>query len=232
MACTPGLHFEIRHGLLESTMDFATWTTVGTEDAFVNALGYRPADGFLYGIGSEGGAVGGKENHLLRIAGDGSVHDLGVVAGLPNLRTQQRFAAGTFDVNTDRLLVAHGTSLYSIDVDAKVATPVALPSGASPIGWGMAISGDWLWSVTASGIHGVNLVSQALVNLSLPVGVSESSFGAVWINGAGTTLFFEANASGTIYQATGLGGSGVNVTTVGSLPAASQIDGASCPDVS
>lgn len=229
LACSPGLHFEIRAGHLDASTDFVTWTSVGTEDGFVNALGYRPADGFLYGIGSEGGALHGTQNHLLRINGDGSIDDLGPVAGLPGARADVHFAAGSFDPTTDRLVVAQGRSVYAIDVDAKVATPITLPDGAAPIGWGMAISGDWLWSVTATGIQGVNLVTSDVTTYALPPSVTSSHFGAVWIDGSGTTLDFESNATGTIYQATGLGGPSVSVAQVGSLAPAPQIDGASCP---
>ena len=229
LACTPGLHLEMRHGLLQSTTDFVTWTKVGTEDAFVNGFGYRPADGFLYGIGAAGGARQGSQNHLLRIAGDGSITDLGLVAGLPSDRTTARFPAGTFDPTTDRLIVAHGLLVYSIDVDTEQATAIALPAAASPIGWSMALDGSWLWTPTSSGIEGINLDTQAVVTYALPADFPHSGYGAAWLSADGQTLSFESNSSGRIYAAQGLGGGSVSFSQVGSVASAARIDGASCP---
>ena len=225
--CTPGTFLESRLGHIQSTTDFTNWTTVGTEAGFVNAIGYRPADGFLYGVGASGAALTGPENHLLRIAGNGAIKDLGLIQGLPTRDAGLTFPAGDFDPGTDRLVVAEGTLIYSIDVSTLQATQVSFPAGAQPVGWDLVAQGDWLWTVTPTALEGINMVTHTSVATALPSGYGTSGYGAMWSSVDGQSVYFESNATGNVSKATGLTGT-PSFSQVGHLGAAPNIDGASC----
>ena len=228
LACTPGMHIEQRLGLLQSTTDFSSWTTLGQENGFVNAIAYRPADGFLYGIGTAARDLTGPENHLMRIAGDGSVTDLGVVEGLPATRSEAKFPAGAFDPYSGHLVVGGRGHLYSIDVDTHRATQIPLPDGVSRIGWDLVIQGEWLWTVTSTQVVGINLSSDESVSYDLPAGYVSHGYGSVWSGSDDSSIFFQSNATGDITRVTGLGSS-PSFSTVGTLPSAPRNDGTSCP---
>ena len=228
LACTPGMHIEQRLGLLQSTTDFSSWTTLGQENGFVNAIAYRPADGFLYGIGTAARDLTGPENHLMRIAGDGSVTDLGVVEGLPGTRAEAKFPAGAFDPYSGHLVVGGRGHLYSIDVDTHRATQIPLPDGVSRIGWDLVIQGEWLWTVTSTQVVGINLSSDESVSYDLPAGYVSHGYGSVWSGSDDSSIFFQSNATGDITRVTGLG-STPSFSKVGNLPSAPRNDGASCP---
>ncbi|MEI8405572.1 MAG: fibronectin type III domain-containing protein, partial [Actinomycetes bacterium] len=226
-ACTSGTFLESRLGNIQSTSDFTSWTTVGSETGFVNAIGYRPTDGFVYGVGAPGAALTGPENHLFRIAGNGALKDLGRVHGLPRRDAGLKFPAGDFDPATDRLIVAKGTLIYSIDVTTLQATQVVFPSGAQPVGWDLVAQGDWLWTVTPNALEGINMTTHAVVTTALPGGYAHSGYGAMWSSTDGQSVYFESNATGNVYRATGLGGQ-VTFSQVGHLGAAPNMDGATC----
>ena len=228
LACTPGTFVEQRLGLLQSTTDFSSWTTLGQENGFVNAIAYRPADGFLYGIGTAARDLTGPENHLMRIAGDGSVTDLGVVEGLPATRSEAKFPAGAFDPYSGHLVVGGRGHLYSIDVDTHRATQIPLPDGVSRIGWDLVIQGEWLWTVTSTQVVGINLSSDESVSYDLPAGYVSHGYGSVWSGSDDSSIFFQSNATGDITRVTGLG-STPSFSKVGNLPSAPRNDGASCP---
>ena len=228
LACTPGTYVEQRFGLLQSTTDFSSWTTLGQENGFVNAISYRPADGFLYGIGTASRDLTGPENHLMRVAGDGSVTDLGVVEGLPAIRSEAKFPAGAFDPFTGHLVVGGRGHLYSIDVDTHRATAIALPDGVSRIGWDLVIEGEWLWTVTSTQVVGINLSTDESVSYDLPGDYQSHGYGSVWPGTDDSSLFFQSNATGDITKVTGLG-STPSFSKVGSLPSAPRNDGAACP---
>ena len=228
LACTPGTYVEQRLGLLQSTTDFQRWTTLGQENGFVNAIAYRPADGFLYGIGTAARDLGGPENHLMRVAGDGSVTDLGVVEGLPATRSEAKLPAGAFDPFTGHLVVGGRGHLYSIDVDTHRATAIALPDGVSRIGWDLVIQGEWLWTVTSTQVVGINLSTDESVSYDLPGGYQSHGYGSVWPGTDDSSLFFQSNATGDITKVTGLGSS-PSFSKVGNLPSAPRNDGAACP---
>ena len=228
LACTPGMHIEQRLGLLQSTTDFSSWTTLGQENGFVNAIAYRPDDGFLYGIGTANRDLTGPENHLMRIAGDGSATDLGVVEGLPATRSEAKFPAGAFDPFSGHLVVGGRGHLYSIDVDTHRATQILLPDGFSRIGWDLVIQGEWLWTVTSTQVVGINLSTDEHVSYDLPAGYVSHGYGSVWSGSDDSSIFFQSNATGDITRVTGLG-STPSFSKVGNLPSAPRNDGASCP---
>ena len=226
-ACTPGTFLESRLGHIQSTTDFTNWTMLGAEAGFVNAIGYRPADGFLYGVGASGAAFTGTENHLFRIAGNGVIKDLGLIQGLPTRDVGLKFPAGDFNPGTDRLIVASGRLIYSIDVTTLQATRVSFPAGAQPFGWDLVAQGDWLWTVTPTALEGINMVTHAFVTTTLPGSFGISGHGAMWSSIDGQSVYFESNATGNIYKATGLSGT-PGFSQVGHLGAAPNMDGASC----
>ncbi|WP_342377140.1 hypothetical protein NVS55_37760 [Myxococcus stipitatus] len=85
-----------------------TLTPLFTADIQYHAIGFNPADGYIYGLTTP--------NRLLRMGSDGVPADLGAIAGLPT----SRYDAGTFLADGSYLVHNGATDEYArIDVDAR-----------------------------------------------------------------------------------------------------------------
>ena len=71
------------------------------------------------------------------------------------------------------------------------------------------------------------MVTHAFVTTTLPGSFGISGHGAMWSSIDGQSVYFESNATGNIYKATGLSGT-PGFSQVGHLGAAPNMDGASC----
>jgi|GEM_PF-7030812 len=92
------------------------WSSITTNPGGVaNALGYNPNDDYLY-------AVQGSNQHVLRIAADGTLTDLGTVTGLPT----GSYNRGTFDENGTWWVAAGANTVYKVDLDTMTAQALAL----------------------------------------------------------------------------------------------------------
>jgi len=164
-----------------------------------NAAGYNTVDNFVYAISS-------RPNHLLKVASDGSVDDLGAPTGLP----ADFFSAGDMLISGDALIVADSVNgeIWSVNIAGVSAEKIGqLPS--SPV----IELGDFaiVSSAGESSAFGFDRSSGALVsfdptanpivvtvNTTVAVGPGISK-GAVWTDSSGSLTTF-VNNTGEVYS--------------------------------
>ncbi len=158
----------------------------------INATGMNPADGYAYGIGTEGEWKG----HLLRIGSDGGIDDLG--GGF------QRSFTGAFHDNGDYYVRKNDTTLVKIDVEAGTQENVSFTGTAPPTVHDIVFIGDFAYGVSPSGILVTfDLENQTTSTASLDgVPVGEGAFGALWTAADGG-LYVSHNNTGNIYGVSG-----------------------------
>ncbi|MEM9930001.1 MAG: hypothetical protein AAF840_09295, partial [Bacteroidota bacterium] len=103
----------------------------------VNATGFNDIDGFLY-------TIRGNNQHLLRLHSDGTIDDLGLVAGLPG-----NIVVGAFD-NAGNYYVKTGNTpeVYLVDV-ATLAITTLNPTG-------LFFAKDWAYHPGQGQFYGVH----------------------------------------------------------------------------
>ena len=212
----------LTYDLESDTVTFAP-NNAGTT---LNAAGIRIADGFAYGIFTDNGA-------LARISLDGTVENLGPVAGLP----ADRYPTGDFA--NDGLLYVYSNGLngnfnriYAINVDtiSVVRTiDIAGPFFSNP---DMAFNptNGLFYGVSSDNIPGSQVPARQLIAIDVNAGTFEiigptnvplgEIFASMYSDGAGNVYGSDRGGSGSFYrfdtdtgQATLLG------TTVGIGPA-------------
>jgi hypothetical protein len=197
-----------------------TRDAIGAATRRYNAIGFNTGDGFVYGINDN---LGANSNRLLKISNDGSVEDLGAVAGLPTQSTNE-YNAGDFDAAGNLYVMHNGTStMYRIDITNMTATAVPL-SPAEAISLSDIAYHDGLFygmRNSNSQLVSVNPATGAVTNIGTVHGTGV--FGAMM--GACNGIFGIANEGG-FYQfdiATGAR------TKLANTPSAlSGVDGAHC----
>lgn len=227
-----------------------TFVSVGRPSGWqYNALGYNTKDGFLYAVSQQLNATYPR-NHLLKIAGDGGVTDLGSITGLVAADTTIDVNAGFFD-DSGNFYVAWAKSnnnasgnLYKVNLSTLAATQVALTASTTN-GSGqtatalvypadLAWVGGYAWGVNAGQIYRISLASGATTGqvstFAIPSGMPSGAYGSAWtyVNG---NLGFDNNA-GQAYQVqvTNPGGTPTFalVATDKNAPGSSLNDGTSC----
>lgn len=212
-ACDPGFYQVISGQLNEFDPATDRYTPLGSQGSKYNAIGYRPADGYLYGI------QGGK---LLRIDNAGGV----TIVGEPDMRG----GSYTGDFADDGLLHVSrgGSEWYAINVDTLEATAIPQLSG----GYGVAditnVNGKF-YGVSSSGtLYIFDPVSLTVTNGGAVSGLSSSgAFGAAWST-AGGNLYVGRN-TGAIYQISGYSTGTPTAYQVATAQSTNSNDGASCP---
>jgi len=208
----------------------ATFNPIGSVSSWIyNALAYRAADRFIYGISQ---VTNGPNpiGRLLRIdPTTGIPVDMGAITG-PLLTSGANI--GTFD-DSDNYWIATsaGTAIYRLDLATRVATPVDLvPSQAINVS-DFAYADGFLWGVTNS-VQTLVRIDPATGNTSrfplpfIPVG----TYGAIWTFGNGN-LGLSNNVSGVIYQIAVANPAGTPTLTLVSSspgPSSSTNDGTAC----
>lgn len=199
-----------------------TATNFGTATRYYNALGYNPADNFMYALDSNAAT----SNRLLRISGDGAVAELGSVSGLPTLASGS-YNAGAF-IGNDTLLVRAGSTasnFYLVNVSTMTATMLAQPAGFT------SDVGDLAFSPVTGKVYGVGsgILYEFTVGAST---VAKRDIGSVGVAGQFGAVF--SDSLGNIYGANTAGGLyGFDLATgaailVASTSALTDLDGANC----
>ena len=136
----------------------------------INATGMNPADGYAYGIGTQGEWKG----HLLRIGADGGVDDLG--GGF------QKSFTGAFHDSGDYYVRKNNTTLVKIDVETGTQEQVVFTGTNPPTVHDIVFIGDFAYGVSPSGILVTfDLENQTTSTASLDgVPVGQGAFGALW----------------------------------------------------
>lgn len=212
-ACDPGFYQVISGQLNEFDPATDRYTALGAQGSKYNAIGYRPADGYLYGI------QGGK---LLRIDSAGGV----TILGEPDMPG----GSYTGDFGDDGLLHVSrgGSEWHAINVDTLAATYIPELSG----GYGVAditnVNGKFYGVSSRGTLYIFDPVNRTVTNGGEVSGLSASgAFGAAWST-AGGNLYVGRN-SGAIYQISGYSQGTPSAFQVATAQSTNSNDGASCP---
>lgn len=177
-------------GLYEIIINAGSVTSspvIGSIQPNINAIGFRVADGYLYGIRR-------SDDHLIRIGSDGSQQDLGVIAGLPAGPTYNSGAFGP-----DGFLYALGpssSSLQKIDIDTVSRVGTGGSSSANTPDIAIPDS-DFAYGVIANG-QAVRIPLAG--GVGTPFGPDHNKiFGAAFSDTLGN-VYLSDNATNDIYQ--------------------------------
>ncbi len=213
-ACDPGFYQVFSGQLAGLDAAAGTYTNIGTLQPTYNAIAYRIADGYIYGI---------RNSTLLRIDATGTVTTLGTLAVPPGAFTADfgddgklnisRGGQDWFAVDVDTLAVTRNAALSQNKSVADVANVAGVFYGVSPS------NVLWKFDPTAGTVTSGGTVA------GLPSG--SVMYGAAWST-AGSNLYIGRN-SGEVYQVTGFSTGSPVATQVAMGPPTSSNDGASCP---
>ncbi|GLW75258.1 hypothetical protein Kpho02_75550 [Kitasatospora phosalacinea] len=170
-----------------------TFAKQGTASFGYNAVGYRTADYYLYGINDNGA--------LVRIGQGGAATNLGQV-GLPS--SQFNYNQGTFGdgPSADTLYVRLATAdrnLYAVNVAARTTTRIALSAQVPNLSDFVWASG-YLWGVYGEGgrIYRIDPATGEVLSVAAPK-LPANPYGAQWVYGNGN-IGISNNVTGTVYQ--------------------------------
>lgn len=212
-ACDPGFYQVISGQFAQLDPNKGEYKTLGQDYSSYNALGFRSADGLMYGMAGK---------NLQRIDANGTKTDLGPL-DMPS-------GSYTGDFGDDGLLHVSrgGRTWHKIDVDAMTATPVPELSQYTAVADIANIHGKFFGVSSDGALIEIDPVALTVRELAMITGLPETlkSYGAAW-GTAGGNLYVGRN-SGEIYQITGYTGANPKATQVGSAPATNSNDGASC----
>jgi hypothetical protein len=214
--CQPGF-FQVISGQL-NTLNPVTgaYTPIGAAAGNYNAIGYDTLDNYIYGMST----VTATQAHLLRIASDGTVTDLGLPTGLP----VANYVSGDFDDAGNLIIQASATSYYSINVATRIATHLTI-TGATGSANDMVWIGGTVYSMSNTTLVAVNLATDVATSATVP-GVS-GSFGAGWSDNP-DELFFSDNNTGKIYKITNFTTASPTGTLAFTGAVTGNNDGAAC----
>lgn len=199
------------------------YTALGAAGSHINAMGYNPANNYLYAMRNGTGVF----NELIRIAADGSQTSLGAVTGLPSTTA---FHAGGFTTANDNMLYVIPTgdagTMYRVNVVTLTATAVTLAGGPVRV-LDIAFRNGLFYAFEVGATAGANtrLVSISPTGTVTRIGGAHptGSFGAMYADSNG--IYGVLNGGG-FYQFDALTGAR---TLISSSNPADSNDGASCP---
>lgn len=190
-----------------------TFPPIGTGAVNYNAMGFNPADNFIYAMLSGGGG----SNTVLRIGSNGIPAVVGTVTGLP----VGAYVAGEISpAGVYYVKVGNAATMYAIDI--TTLTAVAIPLSVNP---GSILDFTWNGGLLYGVAGGASLVSispAGTVTTIGPTGLS-AQFGAMF--GAPNGVFGNDNGGSGFYQFNLTTGA---ATLISASPGAQQNDGAHC----
>jgi len=221
--CSPGFYQVLSGQLNELNPVTGVYTPIGSTYAdSYNAMGYDTLNNYLYAFDT-----GANKSHLLKIANDGSVTDLGTPTGFPSSLGP---IAADFDNNGNLIVQDTGTLWYSVDVATNTATALTITGSTGT-------ANDIVWiGGSMYGLSGTSTVTLRRVDLSTDVattatvtGISGSSgaYGAGWSDNP-NDLFFSDNSGNGIFSITGFAGGSPTATKEVNGAVTGNNDGAAC----
>ncbi len=212
LACDPGFYQVIAGQLAELSPADATYNTIGPDHSNYNAMAYRNADGYLYAV---------KSGNLIRISADGAIE---------TLTSLGMTGSYTGDFGDDGLLHVSrgGRDWHTIDVDTLAVTPIPELSTYTAVADITNVHGKFYGVSSDGSLFRYDPEALTITEVGLVSGLPDElhAYGAAWAT-AGGNLYVGRN-TGEIYQITGYSTSSPQATQVGSAPATSSNDGASC----
>ncbi len=211
--CDPGFYQVISGQLAKFDPGASTYSTIGADLSNYNALGYRIADGYMYGLG---------QGNVYRIDADGVRTTIGSLGGLSIGYT------GTFGDDGLLHVSSGGRDWHTIDVDTMQITPVpelSVPVGVADI---TNVNGAFYGVNSRGGLVRFDPTNLTVTQVGQVAGLptDSMSYGAAWST-AGGNLYVGRN-SGEIYQITGYSTGTPVATQVGATPPTNSNDGAAC----
>lgn len=213
LACDPGFYQVIAGQFAEFDPGAGTYTTIGADNDNYNAMGYRIADGYIYGVGN---------GNLYRVNADGVRTVVGSLGGMPSGYT------GTFGDDGLLHISRGGSSWYTINVDTRETTSIPELSGGMGVADITNVNGIFYGVSSSGSLVSFDPTALTVTDLGAVEGLPQYSgaFGAAWST-AGGNLYVGRN-TGEIFQITGYSTGNAVATQVGSAPATNSNDGASC----
>lgn len=214
LGCDPGFYQVIRGQLAELDPATETYATIGPDNSSYNAMGYRVADGYLYGIS-------GSTLHRIDNTGTRTnIAELDIPGG-----------AYTGDFDDDGLLNVSrgGRDWHKIDVDTLETKSVPEFSEYTAVADITNVHGVFYGMSSDGSLFSYDQTSLEMREIGPVSGLPDTlkAYGAAWAT-AGGNLYVGRN-SGEIYQVTGYTTSTPKASLVGRSPSTSSNDGASCP---
>lgn len=199
-----------------------------------NAIGFNPADNYIYGMVDIGNASI-PTGSLVRIGQGGTVTRVGTTVYTHTGNTNTRWFSGAFNPADGLYYISDSspqTSMLGINVTTgAIARRVALDS--APQVQDFAFKDGYAWGVSTTGqIRRLNVNTGATVTYNAVFPATPGGYGAAWNFGNGN-LGFSANDSGTVYQLEITNGASAQPTfrLVSEIegPSSSRNDGTSIP---
>jgi uncharacterized repeat protein (TIGR01451 family) len=166
------------------------FNVVGTTHGVVyNAISVNPANGYLYAV-----ETSPNTGNLLRInPTDGTIEDLGATS--PAL---SNYVAGSFDATGAHYYVSSGnsTSLYDVNVNTAVVTPIALVGGSTGLADYTVIDG-YLWGFKSSAPVRIDASTGQVTTFAAVPGMPTGTYGAAFTLGNGDGEFGNNNGGVT-----------------------------------
>ena len=209
--CDPGFYQVIAGQLNEFDPATDYYYPIGAQNSNYNGMGYRVADGFMYG--SQGG-------QLVRIDANGTVTQLG----------SSGVSGYTGDFSDDGLLHLSrgGRDWVKINVDTLEVTPVPGLSGNYAVNDITNVNGKF-YGVSSDGtLYIFDPIAETVTNGGQVQGLEErGAFGAAWSTSGGN-LYIGQN-KGPIYQVVGYSRGNPQAYRVATAQTTNSNDGGSCP---
>jgi hypothetical protein len=217
--CQPGFYQVMSGQLYELNPVTSVYTKIGSAySTSYNAMGYNVEDNYLYAMGT--GTT--DEAHLLRIADDGSVTDLGQPSGLPT----HDYVSGDMDGTGHLLVQLSASTWYAIDVSTGTATSITV-TGTTGSGNDAVWIDGYLYFASNDILYTINLTTDHETDATVSGLPASASYGAAWSDKP-SDMFISNNADGDIYQISGFTGTTPSATQVATGDATGDNDGAAC----
>ena len=224
-SCEP-VFYEVDSGqLVEVNPTGGATVTIGPTQPTYNAMGYDTANNYLYAISTAAANLG----HLLQIADDGSVTDLGLPTGL----AAGSYVSGDYDSGVgnpdsgDLVISAPSSTWWAIDVTATPPTATELAISGAPSGDDQVDVGNIMYQLNGQTLYAIDLNTDSATHISVSGLPAAGSYGSGWSD-QGNDIFFSLNGTGDIYQINNYTGATPSATLVDHGPITSNNDGASC----
>lgn len=209
--CDPGFYQVISGQMNEFDPATDYYYALGAQGKGYNGMGYRPADGYMYG--SQG-------TNLIRIDANGNVTVLGDIG----------VSGYTGDFGDDGLLHLSkgGRDWHTVNVDTLETTAIPGLSGNYQVNDITNVNGKF-YGVSSGGTLWIfDPISQTVTNGGGVSGLAATgAFGAAWSTSGGN-LYVGQN-SGAIYQVVGYSRGTPQATQVATAQTTNSNDGGSCP---
>lgn len=223
--CQP-VFYEVDSGqLVEVNPTGGATVTIGPLQPTYNAMGYDTANNYLYAISTAPANLG----HLLQIANDGSITDLGLPTGLP----AGSYVSGDYDSGVgnpdsgDLVISAPSSTWWAINVNATPPTATELVITGAPSGDDQVDVGNIMYQLTNQTLYAIDLDTDSATHVTVSGLPANGSYGSGWSDQE-NDIFFSLNGTGDIYQINNYTSATPSATLVDHGPVTSNNDGASC----